>query len=320
MSTASSNVRILPVQENLQIQPQSGHTGALVSGVNLRKPLSREQIATVREALYKWGVVYFRDQNLDHAQHIAFGRQFGDVTPGHPYEGNLAPSGFPEIHTVSPQAYAKRYGEHYRKQEGSNGPGWHADVTPLINPPAHSILRAEVVPDYGGDTQFTNVAAAYRALSRPLRDLIDGLRAEHRFGANLNAERSDEKIGEWVRSKPLASVHPVVRLHPDTGEKVIYVNPSFTRHIVGLTPRESRYILDLLFDHLANPIFTDRFRWRPGSIAFWDNRKVLHLAPRDFEHLDTPRVLHRITLVGDVPIGPNGERSASLEGTPFLAA
>ncbi len=320
MSTASSNVRILPVQETLQILPQSGHTGALVTGVNLRKPLSREQIASIREALHKWGVVYFRDQNLDHAQHIAFGRQFGDVTPGHPYEGNLAPSGFPEIHTVSPQAYAKRYGEHYRKQEGSNGPGWHADVTPLINPPAYSILRAEAVPDYGGDTQFTNVAAAYRTLSRPLRDLIDGLRAEHRFGTNQNAERSDEKIGEWVRSKPLASVHPVVRLHPDTGEKVIYVNPSFTRQIVGLTPRESRYILDLLFDHLANPIFTDRFRWRPGSIAFWDNRKVLHLAPRDFEHLDSARVLHRITLVGDVPIGPNGERSASLEGAPFLAA
>ena len=320
MSTTVLKVRELPVEQQIRILPQSGYTGALVTGVNLTKPLSADQIAAIRGALNKWGVVYFRDQHLNHAQHIAFGRQFGDVTPGHPYEGDGAPTGFPEIHTVSPDAYRKRYGEHYRKQEGSNGPGWHADVTPLINPPAYSILRAETVPDFSGDTHFTNVAAAYRGLSRPVRDLIDHLRAEHRFGSSQSAERSNEKIGEWVRNKPLASIHPVVRLHPDTGEKVLYVNPSFTRQIVGVSPRESRHILDLLFEHLANPVYTDRFRWEPGSIAFWDNRAVLHLAPRDFEHLDVQRILHRITLVGDIPIGPDGLRSTSIEGEPFVAA
>jgi taurine dioxygenase len=308
------------VLNRIEVLPQSGWTGAEITGVDLRKPLPDEQVDVIRRALHKWKVVYFRDQFLDHAQQIAFGRQFGQVTPGHPYEGDVAPDGFPQIHTVSPKAYEKRYGKNYTRKLSANGPGWHADVTPLINPPAYSILRAEVVPAYSGDTQFTNVAAAYQGLSEPIRKLIDGLRAEHRFGSNFNAERSDERIGEWVRSKPLASVHPVVRVHPESGERVIYVNPSFTKHIVGLSPRESRYILDLLFDQIQRPEYTDRFRWKPGSIAFWDNRAVLHLAPRDFEHLEFERVLHRITLVGDIPVGVDGQRSQSISGDPFLAA
>ncbi|ALM81634.1 TauD/TfdA family dioxygenase [Bordetella sp. N] len=308
------------VLNRIEVLPQSGWTGAEIQGVDLRHPLPEEHVEAIRAALNKWKVVYFRDQFLTHAQQIAFGKQFGDVTPGHPYEGDAAPKGHPEIHTVSPQAYNQRYGKSYTRKQGANGPGWHADVTPLINPPSYSILRAEVVPPFSGDTQFTNVAAAYQGLSEPIRRLIDGLRAEHRFGSNYNAERSDERIGEWVRNKPLASVHPVVRVHPLTGERVIYVNPSFTKHIVGVSPRESRYLLDLLFDQIQQPEYTDRFRWKPGSVAFWDNRAVLHLAPRDFEHLDFERVLHRITLVGEVPVGVDGKPSESISGDPFLAA
>jgi len=308
------------VLNRIEVLPQSGWTGAEIQGVDLRHPLPEEHVEAIREALNRWKVVYFRDQFLTHAQQIAFGKQFGDVTPGHPYEGDVAPQGHPEIHTVSPQAYNQRYGKSYTRKQGANGPAWHADVTPLINPPSYSILRAEVVPAYSGDTQFTNVAAAYQGLSEPIRRLIDGLRAEHRFGSNYNAERSDERIGEWVRNKPLASIHPVVRVHPLTGERVIYVNPSFTKHIVGVSPRESRYLLDLLFDQIQQPEYTDRFRWKPGSVAFWDNRAVLHLAPRDFEHLDFERVLHRITLVGEVPVGVDGKPSESISGDPFLAA
>ncbi|QNG18168.1 TauD/TfdA family dioxygenase [Rhodococcus triatomae] len=307
-------------ESRITVEPQSGWTGALISGVDLSKPLSEEAVARIREALLTWKVVFFRDQDLDHAGQIAFGKQFGEVTPGHPYEGDAAPPGFPEIHTVSPEAYDQRYGVAYRKKQGANGPGWHADVTPLINPPSHSILRAEVVPPYGGDTQFSNVAAAYDGLSAPLRRFIDGLRAEHRFGSSFSAERSKEKIGELVRSSPLASVHPVVRVHPESGERVIYVNPSFTREIVDLSPRESRHILDLLFEEVARPEYTVRFKWEPGSVAFWDNRAVLHLAPKDVEHLGHDRVLHRITLVGDVPVGVDGEESQSLAGERFGAA
>ena len=151
----------------VQVSPLSGWTGALISGVDLSAPLSDTEVDAIRAALHRWKVVFFRDQQLDHAAQISFGAQFGSVTPGHPYEGDSAPADFPQIHTVSPAAYDHRYGTRYRKKQSPNGPGWHADVTPLINPPSHSILRAEVVPPYGGDTQFTNVAAVYAGLSPP---------------------------------------------------------------------------------------------------------------------------------------------------------
>lgn len=304
----------------LHVTPLSGWTGALITGVDLSAPLSEDARAGIRAALHRWKVVFFRDQTLDHAAQIAFGAQFGDVTPGHPYEGDSAPAGFPQIHTVSPAAYDHRYGTKYRKKQSPNGPGWHADVTPLINPPSYSILRAETVPPYGGDTQFTNVAAVYQGLSDPLREFIDELRAEHRFGANVAADRSSEKIGDLVRSAPLASIHPVVRVHPETKERVLYVNPGFTREIVGLAPRESRHVLDLLFEEINRPEYSVRFKWAPGSVAFWDNRAALHLAPRDFEHVEGDRVLHRITLVGDVPAGVDGRESDSIAGEFFGAA
>lgn len=300
--------------------PLSGFTGALIDGVDLSEPLSPAQVAAIRAALHEWKVVFFRGQELDHAAQIAFGAQFGAVTPGHPYEGDSAPAGFPQIHTVSPAAYDHRYGTRYRKRQSPNGPGWHADVTPLINPPSHSILRAERVPAYGGDTQFANVAAVYAGLSPAVQALADELRAEHRFGATTSAERSAEKIGDLVRSNPLATIHPVVRVHPETGEKVLYVNPSFTREIVNLAPRESRHLLDLLFEEIARPEYSVRFKWEPGSVAFWDNRSALHLAPRDFEHVEGDRILHRITLVGDVPVGPDGVASESISGDYFGAA
>jgi alpha-ketoglutarate-dependent taurine dioxygenase len=304
----------------LQVKPLSGWTGALITGVDISEPLSDDDKNAIKNALHEWKVVFFRDQTLDHAAHIAFGAQFGDVTPGHPYEGDSAPPEFPQIHTVSPAAYDHRYGTKYRKRQSPNGPKWHADVTPLINPPSHSILRAEAVPPYGGDTQFVNVAAVYQGLSESVRAFIDELRAEHRFGADVAADRSSEKVGDLVRTNPLASIHPVVRVHPDSGERVLYVNPSFTREIVDLAPRESRHVLDLLFTEIGRPEYSVRFKWAPGSVAFWDNRAALHLAPQDFEHVDGDRVLHRITLVGDVPVGVDGRSSASIAGEFFGAA
>jgi taurine dioxygenase len=153
-----------------------------------------------------------------------------------------------------------------------------------------------------------------------VREFVDELRAEHRFGSTVSAERSDEKIGDLVRTNPLASIHPVVRVHPETKERVVYVNPSFTREIVNLSPRESRHVLDLLFEQIARPEYAVRFKWEPGSVAFWDNRAALHLAPRDFEHVEGDRVLHRITLVGDIPVGPDGVTSESISGEFFGAA
>jgi alpha-ketoglutarate-dependent sulfate ester dioxygenase len=302
------------------VTPLSGWIGAEISGVDLAQPLPANTVRAIRQALLEWRVVFFRSQELDHAGQIRFGQAFGEVTIAHPYEGDVAPEGFPEIHTISADAYARRLGKNHNRGNTDDRPNWHADITPLVNPPAASILRAEVVPPFGGDTHFTSTAAAFAGLSEPVKGLIRGLHAEHRFGHAYDASASAEPLATWLQTKPLAAIHPVVRVHPETGEEVIYVNPGFTKRIVGVTPRESRHLLDLLFEQVARTEYTVRFKWKPGSIAFWDNRATLHLAPHDYQHLGQARVLHRITLAGDIPVGPDGWRSVALDGEPFDVA
>ena len=188
----------------------------------------------------------------------------------------------------------------------------------MQNPALGSILKAVVIPPYGGDTGFTNLVAAYEGLSEDIRRFIDGLRAVHKwhFG-RFGRAREDAPPPDGPAP---AAVHPVVRVHPETGEKGLFVNPRFTRYIVGLSTRESDAILHLLFGQLGRPEYQVRFRWQPGSIAFWDNRATAHLAAVDMRHNDYERRLHRITLTGDVPVGPSGFRSEVLVGEPFGAA
>jgi taurine dioxygenase len=193
-------------------------------------------------------------------------------------------------------------------------------VTPVINPPFGSILRADVVPTYGGDTLWTNLVAAYEGLSAPLRQLADGLPAVHRYRVPDGLETVADEYRARIDSNPLVTEHPVVRVHPETGERALYVSPVFTSHIVGFSPRESQRVLELFFEEIARPEYTVRFRWEPGSIAFWDNRATAHLAPKDIDHLDFERRLYRVTLVGDIPVGPDGKPSRSLQGGTFAAA
>ena len=174
-----------------------------------------------------------------------------------------------------------------------------------------------MIPPYGGDTQWSNTVAAYAGLSAPLQRLADGLRAVHRFSPP-DGTTATEDYERRVHRRPLVTEHPVVRVHPETGEKALYVNPGFTTHIVGVSAHESRRLLGLFYDELARPEYTVRFKWEPGSIAFWDNRSTVHLAPTDLttEH---DRRLYRVTLVGDVPRGPDGRPSIALDGDPFEA-
>jgi taurine dioxygenase len=306
----------------LEVRPLSGHVGAEITGVDISRPLSPEAQATIDQALLEWKVVFFRGQSLDHAAQIAFGRQFGELTYAHPHD-DTPPDGYPEIYTVDPRRFNAQYGideeEANRIRKYSYTNGWHTDVTPAVNPPAGSILRADVVPTYGGDTTFTNLVAAYDALSEPAQQLVDGLRAEHFYGAG----RSFSRAGSWsakFEKNRLVAHHPVVRVHPRTGEKALFVNPVFTDHILDVSPLESRWVLDFLFDHLSRPEFTVRFKWEPGSVAFWDNRATAHLGPQDLGHLDVERVLHRVTLIGEIPVGPDGRASDLVEGVPFRSA
>jgi alpha-ketoglutarate-dependent taurine dioxygenase len=307
---------------DLDILPASGRIGAEIRGIDISKPVAPETVEAIRRALDVWKVVFFRDQDLDHGSQVAFGRQFGDLTYAHPHD-DTPPEDHPEIYTVDPRRFEQRFGitsrEQYRKYSYTSG--WHTDVTPAINPPAGSILRADVVPAYGGDTSFTNLVAAYDGLSEPVKSFIDTLWAEHRYGANWSGLPRPRGAGfsDHIEKNSLVANHSVVRVHPRTGEKALFVNPVFVDHILDVSPIESRWILDHLFDELTRPEYTVRFRWEPGSVAFWDNRATAHLGPQDLGHLDVERVLHRVTLIGEVPVGPDGRESKLIEGVPFVS-
>jgi taurine dioxygenase len=291
----------------LDVRPLTVFTGAEIHGVDLRRPLDDEEVGQIQAALNRWKVVFFRDQRIDHAQHLAFARRFGKPTAAHPYDAH-PPEGFPQIRTISSTSTTGRRGDR-----------WHTDVTGVINPPAASILRAGQVPAYGGDTIFTNLVAAYRHLSAPLKPLVDTLWARHQFGGATRDYENDSVYARKVQASPSVSEHPVVRVHPVTGERALFVNPGFTTRIVGLNESESRHLLDLLFDEITRPEYTVRFKWEPGSIAFWDNRATAHQGPGDFAYLDVERVLYRVTLEGEVPVGVSGDSSRRIAGEPFFA-
>ncbi|OLT12554.1 taurine dioxygenase [Pseudonocardia sp. CNS-139] len=311
---------IAPERAGLVVRPVAGHIGADIGGIDLAAPLDPETVGALTAALHRHKVIFFRGQDLDHTAQIRFGRRFGELTYAHPHD-DAPPEGHPEIFTVDPDRYKQRYGDEYTvrtRRKYSYVAGWHTDVTAAVNPPAASILRAEVVPETGGDTTWTNLVAAYEGLSAPVKAFVDGLRAEHRYGG------SDKPAGGGAYSKRvndnlLVSVHPVVRVHPVTGERALFVNPGFTSHVVGVEPRESKAILDLLYAEITRPEYTVRFRWEPGSVAFWDNRATAHLAPADLDHLDVRRTLHRVTVIGERPVGPDGFVSEIVAGRPFTA-
>jgi taurine dioxygenase len=312
-------VTIAPEHTALTVRPVAGHIGADVSGIDLAAPLAAETVAALTAALHRNKVIFFRGQELDHAAQIRFGRVFGELTYAHPHD-DTPPEGHPEIFTIDPERYRQRYGSDHgtRHRKYSYVAGWHTDVTAAVNPPAVSVLRAEVVPEIGGDTTWTNLVAAYEGLSAPVRSFVDGLRAEHRYGGG-EPPKGESAYARRVNDNLLVSVHPVVRVHPVTGERALFVNPGFTSHVVDVEPRESRAILDLLYAEITRPEYTVRFRWEPGSVAVWDNRATAHLAPGDLAHLDVRRTLHRVTAIGDRPVGPDGFTSEIVEGRPFTA-
>ena len=297
----------------LDVRPLPGHIGAETPGVALTRPLAPETVAAIQSALWQWKVVFFREQALTHAQHVAFASQFGEPTLGHPVYGYV--EGHPQVYSVARDRFAAR---HEGEQLIRPWTGWHTDVTAAVNPPAASILRGVIIPPYGGDTQWTNLETAYEGLSATLRSFVDTLRGLHRFAPPEGQSPTDEFLRR-NRERPLVSEHPLVRVHPATGRRSLYVSPLFLQSISGLAPRESRQLLDLLFEHVVRPEYTVRFRWEEGSIAFWDNSATAHLAPRDIYQLDFDRQLYRVTLKGEVPIGVDGRPSLAIEGEPLDA-
>lgn len=300
----------------LDIRPTTSFIGAEVTGIDLRQPLDPATVGELSHALVTWKVLFFRDQPITQDQHVAFGRSFGSLTPGHPVHASLPDH--PEIFAVDTRETRQRFG-HIAAERPRYAPprltrsGWHTDLTFVANPALGSILRGVVVPPYGGDTLWTNMVAAYEDLSAPIRDLVDNLQAVHTWHGYDGRTRA----GYDGSDGPPSAVHPVVRVHPVTGERALFVNPVFTRYLVGLSDRENEQLLGLLFQQIAQPEFSVRFRWEPDSLAFWDNRSTAHLGPVDEAGTDFDRRVERVTIAGDVPVGPDGFTSEQLVGQLF---
>jgi alpha-ketoglutarate-dependent taurine dioxygenase len=314
-----------PSDTKLDMRRAAGYIGAHVDGIDLTRDLDDATIEELRQALHRHKVLFFRGQHLDHAAQVAFAQRFGPLAVRARKQDTEELAAFPQIMTISPQLDKELVGADYdavfRSRWLTSISGWHVDLSHKVNPPAIATLRAEEIPLFGGDTHWTNLAAAYEGLSAPIRKLCDGLQAEHTFWAAQRLDPSNpiekkaiDMIGnEWV------AVHPVVRVHPETGERSLFVNPSRTARILGMNPVESRKLLELLFEELTRPQYTVRFTWAPGSVAMWDNRSTAHLAAADIDHLeDAVRVMHRTSTVGDIPVGPDGFTSYAVAGAPLI--
>jgi len=270
--------------QTITVTRLSPHIGAVIQGVDLSKPLGNQQFQEIHDALMESKVIFFRDQKLTVEQHKAFGRLFGDL---HTHPAAPSEPGKPELMIIHADKDSPR----------ANGEGWHTDVSCDLEPPMGSILYIKKCPPKGGDTLFASMYAAYEALSDRMKTYLDGLTAVHDGesvyrGLYKNFNVADKP--EYPRA-----IHPVVRTHPVTGKKGLYVNRGFTRSLVGLPRDESDAILRYLYEHMENPLFQCRFRWQENSIAFWDNRCVQHRAMWDY--WPHTRSGNRVTVAGDKP-------------------
>jgi len=270
------------------LTPVAPTIGAEVTGIDLREPLDDEAHAELHRALLEWKVLFFRGQHLDAAQHHALGAHWGQLE-WHPF---ASPSGFSEGEQEKVVRLAKD-----DKAVGRENI-WHSDVTWRECPSLGSILRAVEVPEVGGDTLWADMGAAYDCLDDDHKARINGLVAVHdwwdTFGRAMTAEERDA-----LRPQFPPVEHPVVRTHPETGRKTLFVNAAFTQHIVGMDRDESDGLLDLLYRQATYPEYQVRFRWQPGDVAFWDNRSTQHYASSDY--FPQKRVMERITIIGDRP-------------------
>jgi taurine dioxygenase len=257
----------------IEVRPLTTAVGAEITGVDLRT-VDDATVAEIRTAWLEHGVVFFRDQPMSPHQHVALAARFGEVVPPPVDSGVEQPvPGMLVLDQIAPV--------------GAGTDRWHADSTFLPKPPMGAILRAVQLPPVGGDTLFASMHAAYEALSEPLRTMLDGLTAVH------SSRTVDEIMG--VERIPQWTVHPVVRTHPETGRRTLFVSGNWTTRIRELTRDESDHVLALLFDHIKSPMFQCRFHWTEGAVAFWDNRAVQHFASPDY---DERRLMHRVLLAG----------------------
>jgi taurine dioxygenase len=294
------------------IRKVGGRIGAEVVGVDLRD-LSETVFAEIHTALLKHKALAFRGQELTDADQLAFASRFGPLTGAHPTVPSV--QGQPQVLPVD-------------GEEGIRANQWHTDVTFVRTPPKASTLRSLVVPPYGGNTLIANSGTAYRDLPTELREFADRLWAVHTNDydyvrpSTADPSKADEYRKVFISTK-YRTAHPVVRVHPESGERNLYIG-GFAQSIVGLSPREGRAILEIFQSYVTRPENIFRWQWAPGDLVLFDNRITQHYAPDDYG--DLPRRLHRVTVAGDAPVGVDGRESYLIEGddashyTPAMAA
>jgi len=276
----------------IEIRPVAGNIGAEIYGIDLSRPLSQSAYKEIRQALLDNCVIFFRNQEITPEQQIAFASQFGELQV-HPYIPTL--ESYPEIIEL-------RSNEDGPAAMSYQSNKWHTDMTYTPDPPLGCVLYAKEVPPAGGDTMFLNLYRALDTLSPAMQAFVSTLTAVHDITTSMPADFMAQswapKQLESLHKKTPPVEHPVVRTHPETGKKCLFVNSNFTSHIKALSRAESDALLDMLYEHIAKPENVCRFNWETGSIAFWDNRCTQHYAVNDYHAL---RVMHRVTICGDRP-------------------
>ena len=272
----------------LKIEPVAPALGAVIEGLDLRQTLTGEAVAELRRALVEHQVLFFRDQPIEPVHQQSLAEHFGPLQL-HPAYASV--DGHPAVTILESTPEKPTLIEK-----------WHTDMTFRQHPPMGTMLRSRVIPPRGGDTLFASMIAAYEALSAPMRHMLEGLTAvhsfEHGFRESLAEPGGRERLAQALIDNPPVE-HPVVRTHPESGRKLLFVNELFTTHIVGLSRAESEHLLLFIFSHIKEPEFCCRFRWTENAVAFWDNRSTQHKPVNDY--FPAHRRMERITIDGDRP-------------------
>jgi taurine dioxygenase len=289
----------------IEIRPMAGALGADLVSVDLSRPLDDATFAAIERALHEYLVIFFHGQALTPEQHLTLTRRFGPISRS-PYIKHM--EDYPDIIAVLKEADERKI--------STFGNAWHSDFSFLEEPPMGSVLYARETPSHGGDTLFANMYAAYEALSPGLRRVLDGLNAIHTgkpYGVggvpqdlavsrSIGIERNNTEADREI-------AHPVVRVHPATGRRALFVNSIYTTRFEGMTAAESKPLLEFLYAHATQPEFTCRLRWRAGDLAVWDNRCTMHYAVNDYD--GQRRLMHRTTIKGERPAGPSGAKTGA---------
>ena len=275
------------MNNSFNIKPFAPNLGAVITNVDLSNDINDAELRGIRDAFHKYQVLFFQNQSeISPKNHIKLGRCFGDlhIHPAAPKMKN-----YPQIFEINTD----------RNSKIANGAeDFHSDVSCDIEPPLGTMLQLHILPECGGDTMFANMYMAYEALSNPMQKFLSDLKASHESEHFYRGRYKTESNGESKTEYPSA-IHPIIRTHPETGKKAIFVNKFFTTRIVGLEPQESKFILDFLFSHIEKTEFQIRYRWNKNDMAFWDNRCTIHKALWDyFPH---ERKGRRVTIKGDKP-------------------